>query len=194
MKYLSWSEVTKLLAAIRHDDEFAERDREMIMLMLHTGLRVGELCKLNVGHVACEGVVRDTLHVPSSIGKGGHERLIPLNTVARRAIMGLLAFNAEQGFAVNENAPLVVSKGGQRMCVRAVQYVVAGLRRRAGLDVVAVPHTMRHTMATNLLSACGNLTVVKSVLGHKRVTTTEIYTHPSREVLARAVEMMVDAS
>jgi site-specific recombinase XerD len=192
MKYLSNPELQQLLGAIVPNDPFAVRDRAMLELLLHTGLRVGELCALNVGHVWVDGVARHTLDLSSSIGKGGQGRLIPLNATARQAVETLVGFSLQLGAEAKADEPLILSKGHQRMCVRAVQYVVAGLRKRSKIDVVATPHTMRHSFCTNLLAACGNTRVVQVIAGHKRLSSTQIYTQPSRESMAAAVELLAE--
>ena len=190
MKNLSDNEVRQLLDAVDRRDAFAARDEALLVLLLHTGLRPGECLALDVRQVATGGVPRQTLHVPSSIGKCGLERVVPLNARAREAVQALLAFNAGMGWSVADSAPLAYSRNGNRLCIRALQYVVAGLRKRAQLDVPATPHALRHTFASNLLGKSGNVRAVQVVLGHQRITSTQIYARPSRESLAQAVELL----
>jgi site-specific recombinase XerD len=102
-------------------------------------------------------------------------------------VADLLAFNARRGFSVAPEAPLFVNRYYRRMSVRAVQHLVADLRTAAGLDVPATPHSLRHSFASRLAERCGNLRVVQQALGHKRLGTVEIYTHPTREELEAAL-------
>lgn len=188
MNVLHPSEMRQLVAAVDIRDPFGPRDRALLIFDFHTGLRVSELCALDVRHVAADGVPRQTLHVPSEIGKGRRERIVPLNEVARGAISEILELNRRRGFSVAPDAPLLVTKKHQRMTVRAVQRLVQGLREKAQLDVPATPHTLRHGFATHVLSCNSNLRVLQQLLGHKRMATVERYTHPSREELRKAVE------
>ena len=191
MRYLNSQEVIQMLAAIHPRDFYAIRDRSLVLLPLHTGLRVGELIKLNIGHVALNGIARQTLHVTSMIGKCRHERLVPLNAIARQIIESLVSFKANHGFSVAAHTPLFVTETGTRIPIRAVQYVIARLRKRSGIDVMATPHTLRHTMLTNLVGKCGNVRVAQAIAGHKRLNTTQQYLHPSREQLQAAVDQLV---
>lgn len=187
MRVINESEAGRLLAAISTDDIFGPRDRAMLMLVLHTGLRVAELCGLDIHHVALDGQPRQALHLPSALAKGGHERTIPLNDVARRAVAAILGFNARYGFSTAPTAPLLVTRKHQRITVRSVQRLVAQLRERAGLDVPATPHSFRHCFATELMRASSNLRIVQKALGHKRLQVTQVYTHPTNDDLAAAV-------
>ena len=192
MRNMSDNEVQRLLAAVDPSDAFAVRDEAMLVILLHTGLRPSEFLALNVEHVACNDVARETLHVPSSIGKWGLERLVPLNSQARQAIEALIVFNDSHGWSVAPGAPLTYSTTGNRLCIRALQYVVARLRKRAQLDLKATPHTARHTFASNLLGKSGNVRLVQVVLGHQQITSTQIYARPSRESMAQAVELLCE--
>lgn len=190
MKLLHPSEVRQLLGAVDMTDPFGPRDHALITFCYHTGLRVSELVALDVHHVAVGTTPRAALHVPSDIGKGRHERTLPLNETARAAVATILAFNARRGFSIAADRPLFVAKKHTRMTVRAVQRLVEALRNKAQLDVPATPHTLRHSHASAVLSCNGNLRIVQQLLGHRRLSTVEIYTHPTRDELAAAVARM----
>lgn len=191
MNWLHPDEARQLLAAVDLRDPFGSRDRAMLVLCLHTGLRVSELVGLDVHHVALEGCPRAALYVPPALGKGGRGRTIPLNQTARQAIADLLAFNRRRGFSTAPDRPLLVTRKHERLTARAVQRLVKMLREKAGLDVPATPHSLRHTFASTVLSCNSNLRVVQLLLGHQRLATVEIYSHPTREDLRLAVERMV---
>ncbi|MDI1289437.1 MAG: tyrosine-type recombinase/integrase [bacterium] len=188
MKVLTPSESRQLLDAVNVHDAFGARNRALLVLMLHTGLRVSELVALDVDNVSVDGVARQSLYVSPARAKGGRDRTIPLNETARQAIVDILNFNQRRGFSVEADRPLFVTRKHQRMNVRAVQRLVEGLREKARLDVPAVPHTLRHAFATNVLAATGNLRIVQIALGHKRLFSVEIYTHPTREDVRAAVD------
>ena len=181
-------ETRALLAAIDPRDAFAGRDRGLFVLACHTGLRVSELVGLDVADVALRGTPRDAIHV---VGKGSHGRTVPLNATARQAVRDILGFNARRGFSTAPGAPLFVGRGHGRVSVRLVQRLVVTLRERAGLDVPVTPHSLRHRFATTICQTTGNLRVVQKLLGHRRLTTVEVYTHPTRADLENAVATLV---
>lgn len=148
---LNGPEARQLLAAIRPGHPFAKRDRALVVFDLHTGLRVSELSGLDVRHVAVGNQVRQTLHLPAELGKGGRARLIPLNETAQKCIRVLLRFNAERGFSTAPEAPLFQNRFHRRLTVRDIQRLVKALREAAGLDVPATPHSLRHTLGTQLM-------------------------------------------
>jgi site-specific recombinase XerD len=191
MKILPVPEVGRLLSAVNLRDPFGVRDYNMVQLALHTGLRVSELVSLDVRHVAHKGQPREMLYLSPALAKGGRERTIPLNTTAQASVQALLDFNKARGFSVEPEAPLFVTRKHQRVSVRLVQRLVESLRERGGLSIPATPHTMRHTFASNVASSVGNLRIVQKLLGHKRLSTVEIYTHPTPDQLRAAVETIV---
>ena len=161
----------------------------MLVLAYHTGLRVSELTGLDVVDVSVDGQPRSLLHLPASIAKGRHSRLVPLNETAQRAIVALLSFNTRRGFSVAPHAPLLVTRKHTRLSARAVQLRVAELRQLAGLDVQATPHSFRHAFGSRIAEKTGNLRVVQQLLGHQRLNTSQIYVYVSRS-LCKAVEKL----
>jgi site-specific recombinase XerD len=187
MKVLHPDEARQLVAAVDVTDPFGARDQALILFCLHTGVRVSELVALDVSHVAANGEPRQAMHLAAAITKGRRERTVPLNATARQAIQAILDFNRRRGFSTSPSAPLFMTRSHGRMTARAVQRLVKNLREKALLDVPATPHTLRHSFASGVLSCNGNLRVVQLLLGHKRINTVEIYTHPTRDDLRRAV-------
>jgi len=190
MIVLTTEEAHRLVAAVDLSHPFGHRDRAMLVLAFHTGLRVGELASLDVVDVADKDVPRETLFVRAEISKGSRSRVVPLNDMARRAIASLLLFNRKRGFSVQSKAPLLVTRKHTRLSVRSIQRTVAELRVKAGLDVPATPHSMRHTFASQIATRTGNLRVVQKLLGHERLNTAAIYTHPGRQELVAAVDQL----
>lgn len=162
------------------------RDKAILLLALNTGLRVGELVGLDAGDVK-NGTVKYELLVRKEISKGKKERLIPLNASAREAIKTLLEYNVSKNYPANPTSPLLQSRNHSRMTSRRVQQIIQALRTRTMLDINVTPHTLRHTFATKVLRKTNNLRIVQELLGHSSITTTTVYTHPSREDLMEAV-------
>ena len=173
---LTPNELRRMLAQVDVKSAMGPRDYFMLILLYNTGLRVSELHGLNVHDCAFEGAPRAELHVSCLTAKGHRSRQVPLNYLAQKAIARLLAFNQARGFSVAPEAPLLMTKKHERMPVRTIEYVVARLREKAGLDFKASPHHFRHGFATNLAQSTNNLRVVQKALGHKRLNTVEVYT------------------
>jgi integrase/recombinase XerD len=122
----------------------------MIDFFLSTGLRVGELVGLQVGHVCGNKpqgsgrMVRHTLALPGELAKGGRERAIPLNAQARQAVAEILSFNHRRGFSVTPEAPLFPNRKHQAMSTRAVRRVLSAHSVQADLDQAVAPHDLRY--------------------------------------------------
>jgi integrase/recombinase XerC len=181
---LTPSEFKRMLAAIDLKAPMGPRDYLLLVFDYNTGLRVGELCSLNVSNVARNGVPRQSLHVRASVAKNGQGRLVPLNSLAQKAIAKLLAFNRARGFSVADDAPLFATKKHQRLSVRTVEWVVEQLRNKAGIDFQATPHSLRHSFASLLVQRTGNLRAVQALDGLSYCTSlTRIDTCPQLWVL-----------
>jgi len=154
-------------------------------LMLDAGLRVGEITKLAWADVQWLGKVKTILEVPASAAKGHHVRRLPITT--------WLAGQLESAIA-NHYAPLVFLASNYLMAkvpnarpitVRSIERAIATLGRKA-IGQRITPHTLRHTFATRLLEV-SDLRCVQEALGHRRVNTTQIYTHPTPDRLHAAL-------
>jgi len=189
VKYLTDKEVKKVLSSFWQDDPFHIRNRAIVIFALNTGLRVSELTGLDVGDVL-NGHIRKELEVRKEIAKGRRERIVPLNEKARQVIKELLDFNESKGYKLSENAPLFVSRRGTRISSRQVENIIKRLREDSEIDVSITPHTLRHSFATKLMKKGAGLRVIQELLGHKNLSTTQIYTHVDREELERAVNLI----
>ena len=176
-RVMTEQEVETLLGAPDTDQPGGLRDRAMIEVMYATGLRVTELVSLETGQVNLEaGYLRTR-------GKGSKERLVPLGDEARDWVR---RYTAEvRGLFVKEGRSryLFLNRQGGKLSRqyfwrRLGQYAVqAGLKRKIS------PHTLRHSFATHLLTHGADLRAVQMMLGHSDISTTEIYTHVTRERL-----------
>lgn len=190
MKIITHQELQQLMHSINRRSPFGERDFWMLQLLATTGLRVGELVGLDVGHVSHQGQPRQVLFLPSEHAKGARSRSIPLNQPARQAVAGLLAFLAMRGFSVEPGAPLLVVRQHRRISIRLVQQIVQRLREKCALDTPATPHSCRHYFATQLLERGQDVCSVSRLLGHTRVQTTMVYQHATPEHLADTVRAL----
>jgi len=158
-----------------------KRDRAIIAVLRHTGIRVGELSALKLADVE----ISDRKgHLTVRSGKGGKYRVVPLNVDVRRAIAD---YKEVRPRVLNEH--LFIGQRGAGLSPAAIHYLVTKYARLAGLDGVS-PHTLRHSMAKQALDAGTDLVTVATILGHTRLETTAIYTRPSARDLERAVEKL----
>jgi integrase/recombinase XerC len=156
------------------------RDRAILLLLRHTGLRVGELVSLRVRDVALSER-KGQLRV---VGKGAKERTIPLNQTVRSALAAYLAVRRERPDASDESALFLGQRGPLNR--QAVEKLVQKYAQRAGLEGFS-PHSLRHSFAKSLLDAGEDLVTVQTLLGHERLDTTARYTQPGAHDLEEAV-------
>jgi integrase/recombinase XerC len=107
------------------------------------------------------------------IGKGGKERVVPVIDAAKEAVETYLRLCP---YPIENNGPLFRAVRGGKLMPRAVQKVVAQARMQLGLPASVTPHAMRHSFATHLLSAGGDLRAIQELLGHASLSTTQAYT------------------
>lgn len=166
-------------AAVAADDgsPSALRDRAMVELLYATGIRVSELCGIDVADLDLHGPL-PTVRVR---GKGDKERVVPFGRPAAAALADWQGVR-EELLAGRASSALFVGARGGRIDPRAVRGVVHRLTRAAGVPELA-PHGLRHTAATHVLEGGADLRTVQELLGHASLSTTQRYTHVSVERL-----------
>lgn len=172
-KVLTVDEVFDLIKAAEGDEPLTVRDRAIHELFYSSGLRVGELAALDVGHVDLhEGLVRVR-------GKGDKERIVP---VGRQALQALGRYLAERGMPDRE-WPLFLNYRGGRLSARSIERNLKKWLLRAGILKDASPHALRHSFATHLLDGGADLRAIQELLGHASLSTTQRYTQVSLDRL-----------
>jgi len=179
--FLSEQEVTRLLDA-PDDSSFAgARDKAILEILYSTGMRVSELVAMNVADA-------DPLsEAVRTMGKGGKERIVPVGTPALEALANYQqhrSFLAATNVGADRNA-LFLNTRGSRLTDRSVRRVLERHLKVAGIAQHATPHTLRHTFATHLLDRGADLRSVQELLGHASLSTTQIYTHVTTELMRR---------
>lgn len=173
-KFLTESEVERLLAAPDLSDPVGLRDRAMLELLYACGLRISELTGLVIGSLNLrQGVVRVT-------GKGSKERLIPMG---QEAMLWLDRYTAEARPILLDNQPadvLFPSQRSQPMTRQTFWHRIKLYAKKVDIRTPVSPHTLRHAFATHLLNHGADLRVVQLLLGHSDLSTTQIYTHVAR--------------
>ena len=173
-------EIEKIIDAVDTSDPIGLRDLACIETLYGCGLRISELLSLRMEDVFLEdGFIR-------VIGKGGKERLVPLGGRAKKAILDYL----EKGrpfFEKTKNPLLFLSKRGKKISRMGFWKRLRKYVDMAGIKKHVTPHTFRHSFATHLLEGGADLRAVQLMLGHSDISTTQIYTHLSREYLKEIV-------
>lgn len=156
------------------------RDRAIVLMLRHTGIRVGELATLRVRDVTLSDR-KGSLRVR---GKGAKERTIPLNQTVRAALSAYLAVRRERPDG-GQHSELFLGQRGP-LNSHAVAKLIRKYAGRAGLEAFS-PHSLRHSFAKSLLDAGEDLVTVQTLLGHERLDTTARYTQPGARDLEEAV-------
>jgi integrase/recombinase XerC len=176
---LKMGEAGRLAEAPVGDDALAMRDRAILELLYASGLRVAELCGLDVWDVDVE---QRRVRV---MGKGSKERVVPMGDLAAEAMASYLS-EGRPTLAPEASAPdgpgsaMFFNRRHKRMTPRDVRAMMQRYVRSSLGDRTVTPHTLRHTFATHLLEGGADIRAVQELLGHASLATTQRYTHVSR--------------
>ncbi len=184
-KYLSVEECMELLGAVTADADSKTRERDycILTLFLNCGIRLSELAGISLPDLDKE------LRSMRVIGKGSKERIVYLNDACRAAIAAYLPIRRETPAKEKGESALFLSGQGHRISVKTVQWMVKKYLGEAGLEYKNYStHKLRHTAAT-LMYQSGevDIRVLKDILGHEQLNTTQIYTHVSNEHMEEAM-------
>jgi len=174
---LNLAEIQVLLGQPAGTRPGAYRDRAMMELLYSAGLRVTELTGMRVDDVDQEGgFVR-------CMGKGSKERVIPVGEPALTAVDEYMRMGRPHLGGGIKSEHLFLNRFGRRISRQSVHRLLVRYSREAGLTKTVTPHTLRHSFATHLLAGGADLRSVQEMLGHADVSTTQVYTHLSRQRL-----------
>lgn len=173
-KFLTVDDTFKLVEAPSEDKFTVYRDKAILELLYGCGIRVSELCSLNLDDINFkEGLLKVK-------GKGNKERIIPIGQKAIGAIKKYFAIRhilrIKKNFSAQET-PLFINNRGGRLSDRQVRRIVIKYAKAIGVLEKIGPHTLRHTFASHLLMEGADLRVIQELLGHSSLSTTQIYTH-----------------
>lgn len=168
---LSLDEIDALIAAM-DDTPLGRRNRAIIETMYGCGLRVSELCALQISHIDFRNAVMLIR------GKGSKERLVPVNDIALARIKNYIDTDRNEVPIVPADADTVfVSHRGRHLSRVMIFYILRDAAERASIRTPLSPHTLRHSFATHLLEGGANLRAIQQMLGHESIATTQIYLH-----------------
>ncbi len=174
---MSLTEVEALLSQPAAEEPASQRDKAMLEVLYATGIRVSELVSLNVNDVNLEvGFLR-------CLGKGNKERIVPLGSVAVRALSQYLEQGRTKLVKSAAETALFVNQHGRRLTRQGFWKITKRYAKEAKIDESITPHTLRHSFATHLLENGADLRSVQEMLGHADISTTQIYTHVTRNRL-----------
>ena len=179
-KYLSLDESKELLAAV--DGKNYERDYCILTLFLNCGLRLSELCNINLSDIKADNL--------TVTGKGNKQRVVHLNSACLKAIEDYIKVRPVEGLKIDHKDALFISQQLRRISNKTVQHIVYTFLNKSGLGGQGYSvHKLRHTAAT-LMYRHGNVDVriLKEVLGHENLNTTQIYTHVSDKQIKNAID------
>ncbi|ACI20348.1 MULTISPECIES: tyrosine recombinase XerC [Thermodesulfovibrio] len=173
-KFLTVDDAFKLVEAPSEDKFTVQRDKAILELFYSSGIRVSELCGLNLEDLDLkEGLIKVR-------GKGKKERIVPVGQKAKEALKKYLAIRQilriKKKLSLDET-PLFINNRGQRISDRQVRRIVEKYAKFIGVLEKIGPHTLRHTFASHLLMEGADLRVIQELLGHASLSTTQIYTH-----------------
>lgn len=182
--FLSVEAVAQLLAAPPGDQPLGLRDRALLETLYSAGLRVSELTGLDVADVDLDSAVA------TARGKGKKERLVLLGPLALQALRDWLAVREQLGSPERrgKTGALFLNKLGTRLTPRSVERLLAKYLHQVGLDPKTSPHTLRHSFATHLLDRGADIRSVQELLGHRSLSTTQIYTHVTTQRLQESYQ------
>lgn len=170
-RFLEALEMGRFLDSISGDKEEDNRDRAILELLYSTGIRVSELTGLNKESVdLTNGLVR-------VFGKGSKERIVPIVDRAKEALKTYLAKKSV------ETEEFFINHKKKRLDTRTIRHILDKWSKSSKLGKHISPHSIRHSFATHLLDAGADLRSVQELLGHANLSTTQIYTHVTREKL-----------
>lgn len=175
-KTLSIEEIDKLLD-IKLKDSFAYRNKAMLELMYSSGLRVSELVNVRIHDIDTSNCIIRIM------GKGSKERIVPLGDYAIKYIELYLKEHREKLIKRELNDYLFLNNHGKKMTRQGFFKILKQIAKEKGIKTEFSPHTLRHSFATHLLNGGADLRSIQEMLGHSDISTTQIYTHVSKEKL-----------
>lgn len=178
-KTLSVDQITALVE-IDVNNPLSYRDKAVLELFYSSGLRLAELCNLNLNDLELSAaLVRVT-------GKGEKTRELPLGRHAIKALSEWILVRND--FPLKDYQAVFVSQHGRRINPRTIQQRVKYWARKQGIEINVSPHMLRHSFASHLLESSGELRSIQELLGHANISTTQIYTHLDFQHLAQVYD------
>jgi len=168
---LSEKEISSIIDSIDETSQFYRRDTAMIEMLYSCGIRVSELCSLEISDLFLDD---ELIRV---IGKGSKERLLPIGGKAKTFLNEYLIHSRNRLNRKTESSFVFLSRNGKVLTRAMVNKILNKWTKSAGMTRSISPHMLRHSFATHLLEGGADLRFVQALLGHSDIATTQIYTH-----------------
>lgn len=184
-KRLYEDEIEKLFAVINVDTVIGRRDFAILEMLYGTGIRVSELCGLKIQDI---DFYNNNIIV---LGKGNKERYVPIHPKIKSSVYDYIQFSRLDLLKNNKDEVpdiLFLNFKGSPLLVRGVRVILDKIAENAGLEIKISPHMLRHSFATSLIDNGADLRSVQELLGHENLSTTQIYTHVSKEALKKGYD------
>lgn len=180
--FLYEDDVDRFLGCFDLNDDQEYRNRTMFEMMYGCGLRVSEVANMKISDL---DFANDVVTI---VGKGSKARIVPFYPVIRELLQNYLKAVRPHFVGEQEHDYVFVNNRGSKLTSRGIEYILDSSVRQHGLMMKIHPHALRHSFATHLLAAGVDIRVVQELLGHARLSTTQIYTHVSMEHLREAYD------
>ena len=174
---LSEQEISLIIESIEKSSDFHHRDKAIIEMLYSCGIRVSELCSLEVAKL----FLKDDLIMVT--GKGSKERLLPIGKRAKKYINNYFKYSRDKFIKRTSSSFIFVSKNGNQLTRAMINIILNKWTAISGINKSVSPHTLRHSFATHLLEGGADLRFVQALLGHSDISTTQIYTHLDKQHL-----------
>lgn len=203
LKYLTDAEISRVRLTLQarlqvaHNQFVPLRNSAMVSLMLHAGLRVSEVCSLRLGQIFTGGNIPDNITLAADHCKTGTGRTLPISTTLRGDLAAYISYYFTiAGPEVDPSLPAFPAfkhhnaKGlVKHLKPRAVQVLLLSVGTSCNITKLT-PHVLRHTFATRLLPHC-NIRVIQALLGHRCLSSTQVYTHVNLGDMTKAVNQLL---
>lgn len=175
------NEVEALIQSVQGKEPLEQRNRALLEILYGSGLRVSECSELTLAMVDWEHCV---LRV---IGKGNKERYVPFNQTTKQALFDYIEMARQSLMTQHQTAHefVFVNHLGEKLTAKGISYILNQIIKKGSLDLQINPHKLRHTFATHLLNNGADMRTVQELLGHENLSTTQIYTHVTKESLQK---------
>lgn len=180
-KFFYSEEIEELYKTINLNDFLGERNLAIIEVLYGLGLRVSELCNLDLSDISFD------TNVILVRGKGNKERLVPINAYCKEAVLNYV-YNSRKKLLMKSKSNtyiLFLNNRGNKLTTRGVRDILNRLIDKTSQIANISPHMLRHTFATHLLNNGADIRSVQELLGHSQLSTTQIYTHVSKDQLRK---------
>ena len=178
-------EIEKFIDSIDGNQSLDQRNKALVEVLYATGMRVSELTNLTLAQLDLEN------SIILVIGKGSKERYVPIGDFARTALETFLEEGRKDLMAKErkEHSIVFVNHLGDPLTTNGVRYILEKLIQESGLTLKIHPHMLRHTFATHLLNNGADMRTVQELLGHVSLSSTQIYTHVTKEALQQNYQL-----